>query len=78
MYKGFVSACLDQDMSKFKVTSRGLRTLYDSTQQPEFITVRRLDLEACIRATIGETICAVVTFQHLRVTALEKAGGLAN
>ena len=36
----------------FVATSLALPSLYDYAHHPEFITVRRMDLEACIRTTI--------------------------
>lgn len=41
----------------FVPTSLGQTSLYDYASQKEFITVRRKDLERCLRTIIERTMC---------------------
>ena len=43
--------------TEFEPTSLDTPSLYNHAERPPFITVRRLDLERCIRTYIEKTMC---------------------
>lgn len=53
-------------------------SLYSYADQPEFITVRRHDLELCLRATISTVICEGSDITVLARDCMRALDGLAN
>ena len=41
----------------FEATNLSFPSEYDHARRPELITIKRTDLERCIRITIEETMC---------------------
>ena len=41
----------------FEATNLSIPSEYDHANRPELITIKRKDLEQCIRTTIEETMC---------------------
>ena len=52
-----IATVVPQPLRPFAPTSLSLPSEYDHAGRPDRVTIRRKDLEQCLRATIEETMC---------------------